>query len=89
MDLEIEDDGSLVKKCFPQLDFSSILGFPNDGYDSDVLFDCTPSFHGFDDSTIHHIASFIKIVVDFNSFHDDDLMRVFVCTLKDDALDWY
>ena len=77
MDLEIEDDGSLVEKCFPQLDFSGILGFSNEGYDPNLLFDSTPSFHGHGDSTIFGIASFIKVVAYLNYFHEDDLMRVF------------
>ena len=38
MDLEIEDDGSLVEKWFPQDDFLGILGFPNEGYDPNVFF---------------------------------------------------
>ena len=75
-ELEDEDKGSLVEKCFPQLQFSSIYGLPNEGYDSYVFCDLTPSSHGFDDWAILHIASFIKIVVDFNIFHEDDLMKV-------------
>ena len=54
-----------------------------------ALFDSTPSFNGFYDSIILYIASFTKFVVDFNIFHEDDLMRVFVCTLEDDVLDWH
>ena len=43
MDFKVEDRGHLVEKNFPRLDFSSILGFQNEGCDSDVLFDYTPS----------------------------------------------
>ena len=74
----------MIDKNFPQIDFLGIPRFPNEGYD--VFFNYTKSFQGYDDLDILHIASFIKVLDDFNLIDDDDLMRVFVCILEDHAL---
>ena len=86
---EVEYFGPLVENKFPQLEFSNILWFPNKGYDPNALFDYPPSFHGYDDLVILHIACFLIIVDDFNIIHEDDFMRVIVFTLEDGALESY
>ena len=84
MGFEVKNHGPLIDKNFRQLDFLGIPGFPNEVYD--VYFNYTQSFQGYDDLDILHIASFIKVVVDFNIINEYDLMRVFVCILEEHAL---
>ena len=48
-----------------------------------------PEFFGYDeDSTIHHIVSFCKLMADLKVYHEDDLMIVFALTFEGDAEDW-
>ena len=81
MNLEIEDDGSLVEKCFPQFDFSGILGFPNEGYDPNWV-DHIGLFHGCIDSLILHVAS-LKIMVDLSGVHEGVVLMTSTVTLED------
>lgn len=73
---------------YPPLVLSSISSFPHDGYDSD-LFDHIAPFHGYDDSPRLHIVFFMRVVVDFNIVHEDDLMRIFASHLEDEASYWF
>ena len=66
----------LLDGC-PSIDFSNINGFPNDCYINTELFNASPYFFGNDgESVTHHIATFLKLVVDFNVVHEDDLMVI-------------
>ena len=79
----------LLDAC-PSIDFSSVYGFPNDCYDHTKLFNVASKFFGNDGESItHHIASFFKLVVDFNVVHEDDLMVIFSFSLKGDAENWF
>ena len=52
----------------------------------DKLFDVASEFGGSNgDSATHHIVSFFKLVVDFNIYHEDDLMTIFAWTVEGDA----
>ena len=89
MDDDKERLRTLLLQTFTQLDFSNIHGFPNHFYDHENLFNVAPEFYGNnDDSATHHIASFFKLVVDFNIYHADDLMTTFAWTLEGDARNW-
>ena len=74
-------------KAYSPLDFSKIHGFPNQCYDLEKVRDIIPEFYGNDGvSATHHIASFCKLVADFNVRHEDDIMIVFAITLQKDAM---
>ena len=80
---------ALLLEIFSQLDFSNIHGFPNHGYAHEKLFDVAPEFSGSNgDSATHHIVSFFKLVVDFNIYHEDDLMAIFAWPWEGDARHW-
>ena len=69
------------------MDFSKIHGFPNQCYDRGKVHDILPEFNGNDGvSATHHIASFCKLMADFNVRHEDDIMVVFAVTLERDAM---
>jgi hypothetical protein len=55
---------------YAPFDFLGILGFPNEGYDPDLL-DSIGLFHGYHDSTLLHVTSFIEVMADFHIFHED------------------
>ena len=75
----------LLDGC-PSIDFSNINGFPNDCHNHTELFNASLEFFGNDGESItHHIASFFKLVVDFNVVREDDLMIIFSFSLKGDA----
>ena len=89
MDDDKERLRTLLVELFTQLDFSNIYGFPNHCYEHEKLFDVAPEFCGNNgDSTTHHIVSFFKLVVDFNIYHEDDLMTTFAWTLEGGARNW-
>ena len=89
MDDDKEGLRALLLEIFPQLDFSNIHCFPNHGYDHENLFYVALEFGGSNgDSTTHHIVSFFKLVVDFNIYHEDDLMTIFAWILEGDARHW-
>ena len=73
--------------CTP-LDSSGIHGFPNECYKR--VLRIVPDFFGNDeDSIIHHIVSFCKLMVDIKVYYEDDLMIVFVLTFEGDAESWF
>ena len=48
------------------------------------------SFFGNDgELVIHHIATFFKLVSDFDVVHENDLMFIFSFSLKGDAENWF
>ena len=81
--------GEYLEEAYPPLDFLGIKGFPHDCFNHDDLYEDAPIFNGMGESATTHISSFIKLVVEFNVFHEDDLMIIFACTLERDALEWF
>ena len=78
----------LLNAC-PIIDFSNISEFPNDCYNHTKLYRVAPEFFGNNgESVTHHIATFFKLVDDFNVVHEDDLMVIFSFSLKGDAHNW-
>ena len=74
--------------AFTPLDFSGIHVFPNECYKR--VLRIVLEFCGNDeDSTIHHIVSFYKLMADLKVYHEDDLMIVFALTLEGDAQSWF
>jgi hypothetical protein len=74
---------AFVVQCFPPLDFSAILGYPNDllvrwGKHS-------PRFHGCINSAKLHISSCVEFTLDLEVVHEDVMMRIFVLILEDIA----
>jgi hypothetical protein len=73
---------------YAPLDLLGILGAPNEGYDSN-LFDSIGLFYGYHESTLSHIVSFIKVMIESHIVHEDVWMRTFLCTFEDKAMDWF
>ena len=68
---------TLLLDACPSIDFSNVCVFPNDYYDHTELFNAAPEFFGNNsESVTHHIATFFKLVADFNVVHEDDLMVI-------------
>ena len=81
---------SLLLDGCPSIDFSNINGFPNYCYNHTELFNVASEFFGNDGELVtHHIATFFKLVSDFNVVHEDDLMFIFSFSLKGDARNWF
>jgi hypothetical protein len=36
-----------------------------------------------------HVTSFIEFISRFNVVHEDVMMKMFVCTLEDEVLEWF
>ena len=88
MDDKMEGLRALLRKVFTPLDFSGIHGFPNGCYK--IVLRIVPEFFGNDeDSTIHPIVSFSKLIADLKVYHEDDLMIVFALNFEGDAEDWF
>ena len=86
----MEEPWDIWHEAYSPLDFSKIHGFPNQCYDRGKVHDILPEFYGNDGvSTTHHIASFCKLVADFNVRHEDDIMIIFAITLEKDAMTWF
>ena len=84
----MEEPWDMWHEAYGPLDFSKVHGFPSECYDPEIH-DILPEFHGNDGvSTTHHIASFCKLMADFNVRHEDDIMIVFAITLERDAMIW-
>ena len=88
MDDKMEGLRAHLHRVFTPLDFSSIHGFPNGCYKR-VLRIFLELFGNDEDSKIHHIASFCKLMEDLKVYHEDDLMIVFALTFERDAEDWF
>ena len=76
MDDKMEGIRARLHGAFIALDFSCIHGFPNECYKR-VLRIVPELFGNDEDSTIHHIVSFCKLMADLNFYDEDDLMNVF------------
>ena len=88
MDDEMEGLCAHLHGAFTPLDFLSIHGFPNECYKR-VLRIVLELLGNDEDSKIHHIASFCKLMEDLKVYHEDDLMIVFALTFEGDAEDWF
>ena len=87
MDDDKEKSCDIWHEAYSSLDFSKIRGFPNKCYDCGKVHDILPEFHRNDGvSATHHIASFCKLMVDFNVRHEDGIMIVFAITLERDEM---
>ena len=76
-----------IYEAYNLLDFSKIHGFPNQCYNRGKVHDILPEFYGNDGVlATHHIASFCKLMADFNVHHEDDIMIVLAITLVNDAM---
>jgi hypothetical protein len=53
------------------------------------LLDSIGLFHGYHDSALLHVTSFIEVMANFHISHEDVRMMTFPCTLEDEALEWY
>ena len=90
MDDDTEKPWDIWREAYSPPDFSKIHGFPNQCYDPDKVDDILPKFYGNDGvSATHHIASFCKLMADFNVHHEDDIMIIFAITLEMDAMIWF
>ena len=88
MDDEMEGLRAYLLEAFTPLNFSGIHGFPNECYKR--VLRIIPKFFGNDeDSAVHHIASFCKLMADLKFYHEDDLMILFALTFEEDAEDWF
>ena len=81
--------GAKLANRFHPIDFSGILGFPNDDFDPSDVFEYTQDFHGNGDSTILHITFVIDVLVKADIYHEDRMMEIFACTLDGDAFEWF
>jgi len=72
-------------KAFPPIDFSNISYFSHDSYDYKIYF--IPDFHGADQSSTHHITTFIQVMVDFNITHEEYWLQIFASTFNHCARD--
>lgn len=71
------------------MDFSSILGHPRE-FNYQIWERNAPKFYGHPHLALQYIASFIEIVTDFNSLHEDVMMRIFILSLRGkDGWIWY
>ena len=59
----------LDAKVFGPLDFSSILGYPDEL--SPKWIKHTPKFQGHNDSTTLYVTSFMELISDLNVVHED------------------
>ena len=74
--------------AFTPLDFLGIHGFPHQCYKK--VLRTVPEFFGNDeDSAIHHIASFCKLMADLKVYHEDDLMILFALAFEGNVEDWF
>ena len=77
-----------LHEAFTPLDFSGIHGFPHECYKR--VLRTVPEFFGSDeDSAIHHMFYFCKLMIDLKVYHEDDLMIVFALTFEGDVKDWF
>ena len=81
---------TLLLDACPSIEFSNVCGFPKDCYNHIELYNVAPRFFGNDgDSVPRHIATFFKLVVDFNVVHNDDPIAIFSFPLKGDGENWF
>ena len=82
-------DAQLASR-FPPIDFSNTPGFPNCCDGSTDVYNWLPIFYGdHGDSAIWHVKSFLQLIVDFNIFHEDDMMQMFASTFWGEAGYWF
>ena len=77
-----------LHRAFSPLDLFGIHGFPHECYKR-VLRTVLEFFGSDEDSTIHPIVSFSKLMADLKVYHEDDLMIVFALTFEGDAEDLF
>ena len=85
-----EKYGAHLALRFQPIDFSNILGFPNccDGLAD--AYNWLPYFYGYyGDLAIWNVKSFLQLIVDFNIFHEDDMMQIFASTFRGEACYWF
>ena len=46
-------------------------------------------FYGHNDSAIHHVIDFIRLLATFNIVHEDNMMQMFASTLAEKAYCWF
>ena len=85
MDDERKKCGAKLASRFHPIDFSYIMGFPNDDFDPSYVYGYTKDFHGDDDSTILYVTSVIYVLVKADIYYEDRMMEIFACTLDSDA----
>ena len=72
---------------YDPFDFSNTQGSPHESPSVEVReITC---FHGCDDSVISHISSFIELCSSIGIVYEDDIMKIFVFSLKNDATRWF
>ena len=85
-----EKYGAQFTLMFQPIDFSNIPGFPNYGEGVGDAYNWLPPFHGdYGDSAIWHVKSFLQLIVDFNIFHEDNMMQMFASTFWGEACYWF
>jgi hypothetical protein len=72
---------------YAPFDFSNVHGFPHENPNVDAK--AIPGFHGYSNSVMQHIYSFIEFSLSIGLRHEYDTMNFFGISLKGDARMWF
>ena len=84
----MDEERARISSEYHSINFSNIPGFPNYHNGEDIS-DHLPIFWGNKHPEVRHVISFLKILVDINVLYEDDMMEMFVSTLRGNACEWY
>jgi hypothetical protein len=76
-----------IAQFYAPVDFSKKQGFPHEH--PYVGCEAIPKFHGYDDSIMYHLSSFLEFNKSNGLFHEDVIMKFFALSLKGYANDWF
>jgi hypothetical protein len=89
LNIKVKKYGIIPRQILvPPLDFSSILGYPNE-FAQVYLDEHNIIFHGHTNSTTLHVTSFRKLMLDLDVVHEDVMMKFFLTSLDDKAMHWF
>ena len=80
----MDEERARISSEYPSINFSNIPRFPNDHNGEDIS-DHLPIFWGNEHAEVQHVISFHKILDDFNVLYEDNMMEMFVSTLRENA----
>ena len=84
----MEEERAQISSKYSSINFSNIPRFPNYHNGEDIS-DHLPIFWGNNHAKVRHVIYFLKILVDFNVLYEDNMIEMFVSTLRENACEWY
>ena len=84
----MDKERARISNEYPFINYSNIPRFPNYHNGEDIS-DHLPIFWGNEHAEVRHVISFLKILVDFNVLYEDNMIEMFVSTLRGNAYEWY